>query len=102
MLISQRFKIPVVLLFTLPAWVSIIALPPQQPDNATVVRGIDASVKVRIGNLAGYTVSEHYAVFRSHDETHPAAEMFVKTVYRKDSGKSFSILSRSGSTLLLS
>ena len=74
----------------------------QQPDNSVVVRGIDSSVKARIDNLAGYAVTEHYAVFRSHDETHPAAEMTVRTVYRKGYGKSYTVLSESGSSLLRS
>lgn len=72
----------------------------QPPDAATVVKGVDASVKARIDNLAGYTVTEHYAVFRGSDEFHPAAEMLVKTVYRKGTGKSYTILSQSGSSLL--
>ncbi len=65
------------------------SLTPQQLDSATVVQGIDASVRARIDNVAGYSVTEHYAVFRGQDETHPAAEMIVKTVYRKGSGKSY-------------
>ncbi len=71
----------------------------QTPDIATVIRGIDASVKNRIYRLAGYTVTEHYAVFRGKDETHPAAEMLVKTTYRKQTGKSYDIVSQSGSSI---
>ena len=59
----------------------------QQLDTATVVRGVDNSVKNRIDRLGAYTVTEHYAVFRGKDETHPAAEMLVKTTYRRGSGK---------------
>jgi len=70
----------------------------QEPDIGTVVRGVDASVKDRIDRIAEYTATEHYAVFRGKDE-HPAAEMLVKTVYRKQSGKSYTILSESGSSL---
>ena len=57
------------------------ALAQQQPDIGGVVRGVDASVQSRIDRLAGYTVTEHYAVFRGKDEAHPAAEMLVKTTY---------------------
>ena len=71
----------------------------QPPDIATVIRGVDASVKNRIDQLAAYTVTEHYAVFRGKDETHPAAEMLVKTTYRKQAGKSYDIVSQSGSSL---
>lgn len=68
-------------------------------DMGTIVRGVDSSVKNRIDHLAGYTVTEHYAVFRGHDDTHPAAEMLVKTTYRKETGKSYEIVSQSGSSL---
>jgi hypothetical protein len=72
-----------------------------QPDaNAAILQGIDASVHARDNNLLGYTVTEHYAVFRNHDEQHPLAEMVVKTTYQKDVGKNFSILSQTGPLLL--
>jgi hypothetical protein len=47
-------------------------------------------------------VTEHYAVYRNNDETHPVAEMMVKTTYREDTGKSYTILSQSGSALIRS
>ena len=72
----------------------------QPPDIGTVVRGVDASVKSRIDRLAGYTATEHYAVFRGKDDTHPTAEMLVKTTYTRQSGKNFEILSQTGSALL--
>ncbi len=71
----------------------------QQLDTATVVRGVDNSVKNRIDRLGAYTVTEHYAVFRGKDETHPAAEMLVKTTYRRGSGKNYEILSQSGAAI---
>ena len=72
----------------------------QQPaDITSVVRGVDASVQSRLNRLGGYTVTEHYAVFRGKDQSHPAAEMLVKTTYRKESGKSYQVLSQSGSSL---
>ena len=72
----------------------------QQPDEATLIRRVDAAVKARIDHVASYTVTEHYAVYRSKDETHPAAEMTVKTLYQSASGKTYTILARSGSDLL--
>lgn len=69
------------------------------PDLATVIQGVDASVKNRIDRLAAYTATEHYAVFRGHNETKPAAEMLVKTTYRKETGKTYEILSQSGSAI---
>jgi hypothetical protein len=74
--------------------------PAQQDGNAAVLQRIDASVHARENNLLGYTVTEHYAVFRNHDEQHPAAEMVVKTSYQKDVGKNYTILSETGSALL--
>jgi len=78
------------------------AQPAQPIDQISLVHGIDASVQARIDHVAGYMVTEHYAVFRNGDETHPAAEMTVRTDYRKEQGKSYTILSQSGSGLLRS
>jgi hypothetical protein len=72
----------------------------QPPDQAAIVRGVDAAVKTRLDNIASYTVTEHYAVYRNNDETHPAAEMTVKTNYQRDTGKTYTILSQSGSELI--
>jgi hypothetical protein len=71
----------------------------QAPDIRTIIRGVDSAVNNRIDRLAGYTVTEHYAVFRGHNRTQPAAEMLVKTTYTKEGGKSYTILSQSGSSL---
>jgi outer membrane lipoprotein-sorting protein len=74
----------------------------QQLDEATVIKGVGAAVKARLDNVLGYTVTEHYAVYRSGDETHPAAEMTVKTVYREETGKTYTPISQSGSAILRS
>ena len=74
----------------------------QTPDQAAVIHGIDAAVKARIDHVAAYSVIEHYKVFRGGDETNPAAEMVVRTEYRKNQGKNFTILAESGSTMLRS
>ena len=71
----------------------------QVPDLSTVIHGVDNSVKERLDRLASYTVVEHYAVFRGKDTSKPTAEMVVKTTYRKETGKSYQILSQSGSSL---
>ena len=75
-------------------------LPAQQPDAASVIHEVDAAVKARIDHLAGYTVTEHYAVYRGKDEIHPVAEMTVNTTYKQDSGKSYVIVSQTGSALM--
>jgi hypothetical protein len=78
----------------------VVRLPAQQSDEASVVRKVDAAVKARIDHIAGYTVTEHYAVYRGKDETHPVAEMVVNTTYKQDSGKSYVIVSQTGSALM--
>ncbi len=78
----------------------ITLLPAQQPDAASVIHAVDAAVKARIDHLAGYTATEHYAVYRGKDELHPVAEMTVNTTYKEDSGKSYVIVSQSGSALM--
>jgi hypothetical protein len=82
------------------ALLRIAAAQAEQPDESAVIRDVDSAVKVRIDGIAAYTVTEHYAVYRNHDETHPVAEMTVKTEYRKETGKSYTILSQSGSEFI--
>lgn len=88
------------------ASVSIFALlgtimtPAQPLATAEVIQQVDAAVKARVESIVGYTVTEHYAVYRNNDEVHPAAEMTVKTTYREDTGKSYTIVSESGSELI--
>ncbi|MFZ1086488.1 MAG: hypothetical protein WAN35_16110 [Terracidiphilus sp.] len=77
-----------------------IAAKAQQPDQAAVIRSIDAAVHARAEGVEGYLVMEHYAVFRGGDEEHPAAEMMVKTIYRRSTGKTYIIQSESGSEVL--
>jgi hypothetical protein len=77
------------------------ALPPiQLPDESSVIRGVDAAVKTRLDAIEGYTVTEHYAVFRNNDKSHPVAEMTVKTAYQRETGKNYTILSQSGSEMI--
>ncbi|MGA2219289.1 MAG: hypothetical protein ABSG51_14435 [Terracidiphilus sp.] len=80
--------------------VATSAYPAQQPDGTAIIHAIDAAAEARFANLRGFTVTEHYAVYRGDDETRPAAEMSVKTTYRKDFGKSYEILSQSGSEII--
>src|ERR1035438_7921371 len=82
------------------AGLGIAAIPAQQPNSASVVQLVDAAVKARVDHVAGYTVIEHYAVYRGNDETHPAAETTVRTEYKEETGKSYTILSQSGSTFI--
>jgi hypothetical protein len=89
------------------AWISVLvglgpaaALGPQ-PDAAAVIRSVDGAVATRAENVLGFTDTEHYAVYRGNDETHLSAEMTVKDTYRKGVGKSYDIISESGSPIFL-
>lgn len=75
-------------------------LPAQQPEAAAIIRGVDAAVHARADHVASYTVTEHYAVYKGKDEAQAAAEITVRTTYRKESGKSYEVLSESGSALV--
>ncbi len=75
-------------------------LPSQQPDEASIIRHLDAGAQDRYENVLAYTVTESYAVYRGQDETHPVAERKVKTTYKEGFGKSYAILSQSGSEFI--
>jgi hypothetical protein len=94
---GQLYKLATACLIACLGTTAVIA---QQLDASAVIRGIDAAVKARSESIVSYTVTEHYAVFRNHDESHPVAEMTVKTDYRKDAGKSYTILSQTGSSIM--
>ncbi len=76
--------------------------PAQAPllPESVILHNIDAAVLNRVTHVAGFTLHEHYRVYRGADQSHPAAEMLVATTYRKDSGKTYAVLSFSGSTLI--
>ena len=88
--------------FLLVLFTGVPKIPAQQVNGAAILQKIDAAVKARVDGIEAYTDTEHYAVFRSGDETHPVAEMTVKTTYKRETGKSYQILSESGSTLMRS
>lgn len=79
---------------------SPICLSSQQPNEVSVIHGVDAAVQARLDSIESYTVTEHYAVFRNADETHAAAEMTVETTYSRRTGKSYAILAQTGSEIL--
>jgi hypothetical protein len=83
------------------AALQIPAAPAQEPEEAAVIRLIDAAVQARYENVLGFTDIEHYAVYRGQDETHPVAEMTVKDTYKKGEGKTYTILSESGSGIVM-
>ncbi len=73
----------------------------QAPDQSEVIRKIDAAVAARVDNVMGFTDIEHYSVYRGNDETHPVAEMTVRDTYKKGVGKEYTVLSESGSGMIL-
>lgn len=79
---------------------TFLMVPAQQVSTTSVIRQVDAAVKARTDNVEGYSVTEHYTVYRSKDEIHSVAEMTVMTTYRKDSGKSYTIVSQTGSSIV--
>ena len=93
----RRFRI---LTASLLAFFPLFALQAQLPDEPSVIRGIDDAVHARLEGIAGYTVTEHYAVYRNNENSQPMAEMTVKTTYSKESGKSYAILSESGTEII--
>lgn len=71
-----------------------------QAAGAAVYHHIDAAVQERVSNVAGITDVEKYDVYRGHDETHPVAEITAQVTYRRGVGRSYRILSQSGSELI--
>jgi len=101
-IISLKPRIRTVTILVLALFVSAGTLPlsAQQVDGAALIQRIDNAALSRIDHVLSYTVTEHYSIYRNADETHTAAEMTVKTLYQKGVGKSYTILSQSGSSLL--
>ncbi len=79
----------------------VAAATAQTPDQAAIIRQIDAAVATRVDNIQGFTDIEHYAVYRGGDETHPVAEMTVRDTYKKGVGKEYTVLSQSGLGMIL-
>ena len=98
-LTRRRFSIGLVAA-SIVTFLGAIVAPAQQPDTTAAIQQVDTAVKARVENIAGYTVTEHYSVYRNKDETHPVAEMTVRTTYRRDAGKSYTILSQTGSEII--
>lgn len=73
----------------------------RQPDAAAIIHALDAENHSRFNHVLSFSDVEHYAVFRGKDQVNPAAQMTVKMTYKKGTGKSYKILSQSGSGLVL-
>ena len=73
----------------------------QAQKAAAVIAMVDEAVRLRVANVAGFSDIEHYAVYRGSGAKRPAAEMTVRDTYTKDKGKVYTILSQSGSGIIL-
>jgi hypothetical protein len=72
----------------------------QPPPEEAAIRAIDAAELRRETHLRSYTVTEHYTIKSSR--FHNSAEMTVAVEYRRDKGKTYQIVSRTGSPMLQS
>jgi hypothetical protein len=70
-------------------------------QNDEVIQRIDAAVRHRTDRVAGYTVLEIYSIYRNR-EPNPTAQVTVKTVYKRGSGKEYTPISATGSSFLRS
>jgi hypothetical protein len=70
-----------------------------QQVPADLIQRVDDAELAREASLGGYSVTEHYSIFRNGG-SQPAAGTVVNTVYKKGQGKQYTVTSRSGSSLL--
>jgi hypothetical protein len=84
------------LLMALP--LSVIVTDPTASLEENAINGVDRAALSREMNLGGYSVTENYTVRNSRFQA--GATMSVQAVYRRVSGKSYSVIARSGSSVL--
>ena len=70
-----------------------------QTPPADLTQRIDHAEVARETDLPGYTVTERYSIFRN-GSNQPAATAVVNTVYRRGQGKTYTVVSRTGSSFL--
>jgi hypothetical protein len=97
---SMRFRTAQFALILAPL-LPAIGLQAQQPDEASIIHALDAENQARFANVQSFTDLEHYVVYRGADAVNPAAQMTVRMTYKRGTGKTYEILSQSGSTLVL-
>ena len=71
---------------------------PDLVREESVIRGVDQAEVHRETDLTGYSVTGHYTVRSNRFQT--SAEVTVAIVYSRGAGKSYQVLSRSGSSVL--
>jgi len=70
----------------------------QPVTEQTAIRALEQAEARREAQLAGYSVTEEYAIRSSR--FNKSAAMTVRTIYRLGEGKSYNVLARSGSAVL--
>jgi hypothetical protein len=99
---SVRLVIATALTFTLLAFAAArLAAQQTTQDPNQIIRGIDEAVRHRTTHVASYTVQELYSIYRNGEAT-PSAQVTVRTVYTRGSGKEYTTIDQSGSSLLRS
>ena len=72
----------------------------QQPPNAAeIIRLLDNAVRIREENVLGFTDIERYVIYHG-SPLHVVAQMTVRDSYIKGKGKTYTILSQSGSQII--
>jgi len=82
-------------------WSSAFAQPglSDSERDSEIVQRIDAAVLNRSQHIAAYNVQELYSIYRN-GESSPSAQVIVKTVYNRATGKEYTPISATGSSLL--
>jgi hypothetical protein len=76
------------------AWQQAATLP-----DAEIIQRIDAAVHARTTGIASYTVQELYSIYRNGEKT-PSAQVTVRTNYIRATGKEYTPISQTGSSLM--
>jgi len=87
------------IIFLLVLYLPMQAAPQSIADQALIAQ-IDGAEQHRESDLSGYTVEEHYTITNSH--FNDPATAVVKVTYKRDSGKQYEVVSRTGPSLLAS
>jgi hypothetical protein len=74
---------------------------PNRPSDQEIIQRIDAAVYQRFNAVTGYTVREQYSLFRN-GESNPSAQETIQTVYNRSTGKQYTAVAQSGSSLMRS
>jgi hypothetical protein len=74
---------------------------PDRPSDQEIVQRIDAAVYQRFNAVKGYTVREQYSLYRN-GAAEPSAQETIQTVYERSSGKQYTAVAQSGSSLMRS